>query len=226
MNLTYYGHSCFGVEFGGVRLLFDPFISPNELAKSIDPDSVPADYILISHGHFDHLADAVSIARRTGAVVVSNFEIIQWLGGQGVSNAHPMNHGGSHAFAFGSVKYVAAIHSSVLPDGTYGGNPGGFVVSGAPGTFYYSGDTALTFDMKLIGEDFDVDFGVLPIGDNFTMGAPDAAKAATFVGTSKVVGVHYDTFPPIVIEKAAAHAAFDKQGVALHLPKIGETISI
>ena len=225
MKLTYFGHSCFGVEFGGANLLFDPFISPNELAKGIDIDSIPADFILVSHGHFDHIADAETIAARTGATVISNFEVVQWLSGKGLSNVHPMNHGGQKKFPFGTVKYVAAIHSSVLPDGTYGGNPGGFVVSGPEGCFYYSGDSALTFDMKLIGEDSDVNFAVFPIGDNFTMGAEDAAKAAGFVGTSKVVGVHYDTFPPIVIDKKAASASFAKHGVELLLPAIGGSVS-
>lgn len=123
MKITYYGHSCFSVEVSGKTILFDPFITPNSLAADIDINTIAADYILISHGHEDHIADAVSIAKRTGAVVVSNWEIVQWLGKQGVTNTHPMNIGGHWFFDFGKVKCVNAVHSSSLPDGSYGGNP-------------------------------------------------------------------------------------------------------
>ncbi len=128
MNITYYGHSCFGVEISGKHLLFDPFITPNELAKKIDASTVKADYILVSHGHQDHIADAVNIAKRTGAKVVCAWEVGSWLEGKGVQNIHPMNIGGKVKFEFGSVKCVVAIHSSGMPDGTYGGNPMGFVI--------------------------------------------------------------------------------------------------
>lgn len=207
-------------------MLFDPFIRPNELAAGIDPTKIAADVILISHGHFDHVADAVEIAKRTGALVISNFEIYEWFGKQGLTNCHPMNLGGSHAFEFGSVKLVSAIHSSVLPDGTNGGSPGGFVVSHAGGAFYYAGDTALTLDMQLISEEFSLDFAVLPIGDNFTMGASDAARAANLLACKDVVGVHYDTFPPIVIDHAAAVETFKNSGVSLHLPAIGASVTL
>jgi L-ascorbate metabolism protein UlaG (beta-lactamase superfamily) len=226
MKLTYYGHACFGVEAAGVHLLFDPFITPNELARDIDIATVPADFIFITHGHQDHLADFLPIAQRTGAMLVSNWEIVGWFGQQGWEKAHPMNHGGSKEFPFGRVKYVNAIHSSGLPDGTYGGNPGGFVVQTAEGSFYYSGDTALTYDMKLIGEEFALQFAVLPVGDNFTMGAADAVRAAAFVGASKVVGVHYDTFPYIVIDKEKAAGLFKADNRTLLLPSIGETIEV
>jgi L-ascorbate metabolism protein UlaG (beta-lactamase superfamily) len=222
MKFTYYGHSCFAVETGGATLLFDPFITPNELAKSIDVDAIPADFILLSHGHFDHVADAVQIAKRTGATVIANFEVATWIGKQGVAAVHGMNHGGSFAFDFGRVKYVNAIHSSSLPDGSYGGQPGGFVVkTKSEGNFYFAGDTALTFDMKLIAEEFQLRFAVLPIGDNFTMGAADAARAAAFVGCDEIVGVHYDTFPPIRIDHLAAKAIFSAAGKRLHLLEIG-----
>jgi len=227
MKLTYYGHACFAVELGGKTLLFDPFITPNEMAKSIDIDQVPAHFILLSHGHADHVADAVAIAKRTGAQVIAAFEVAQWLGGQGLENVHAMNHGGAYSFDFVRVKMVSAIHSSVLPDGTYGGNPAGFVVTGPEGGFYYSGDTALTLDMKLIAEEFtDLKFAVLPIGDNFTMGAAEAGKAAQFSGCPAVVGVHYDTFPPIKIDHAAAKATFDQARLPLHLPGIGESLEL
>src|SRR5215472_10049654 len=204
MKVTYYGHSCFGVEVGGKNLLFDPFITGNELARNVDVKKIPADYILISHGHSDHVGDAVAIAKRTGATMVSNFEITQWAGKQGVPKAHPLNHGGGHQFEFGRVKFVNAIHSSSLPDGTYGGNPGGFVVETAEGVFYYSGDTALTMDMKLIGEAQQLKFAALCIGDNFTMDVIDAVRAAEFVKCNEILGLHYNTFPPIHIDTGAA----------------------
>jgi len=226
MNFTYYGHSCFSVEIADRHLLFDPFITPNELAKAISLDTIKADYVLISHGHFDHINDAVTLALKTGATVVSNFEIVSWLGKQGVSKGHPMNHGGAWKFDFGRVKYVNAVHSSLLPDGANGGNPGGFVIESADGTFYFAGDTALTLDMKLIPEEFSLDFAILPIGDNFTMGAKDAAKAAQFLGVKTVIGVHYDTFPYIKIDHPAAIKTFADAGVVLRLPEIGSTISL
>lgn len=224
MKITYYGHACFSVETSGSVLLFDPFITPNDLAKEIDVDAIPADFILLSHGHFDHVTDAARIALRTGATVVANFEVAQWIGRQGVSPVHAMNPGGSHAFDFGRVKSVNAIHSSSLPDGSYGGQPGGFVVETQDGAFYYSGDTALTRDMELIGEEFNLRFAVMPVGDNFTMGAADAARAADFAGCDEVVGVHFDTWPPIAIDHEAARAAFAKHDKQLHLLKIGASL--
>ena len=226
LSFTYYGHSCFAVVVDGVRLLFDPFITGNPKASSIDVNSIEADYILITHGHGDHLADAVAIATRTGAMVISNYEIASWLGKQGVSRTHGMNFGGSYPLPFGRAKYVVAVHSSTLPDGSPGGNPGGFVVTNGARTFYYAGDTALTYDMKLIEAEFSVDFAVLPIGDTFTMGPEDAARAAAFVGTGKVIGVHFDTFPPIAIDHGMARGHFEQLGMELVLPVIGETIAL
>jgi L-ascorbate metabolism protein UlaG (beta-lactamase superfamily) len=226
MKLSYFGHACFSVQMGGKILLFDPFITPNPLASRIKLENIRADYILISHGHADHIADAVEIARLTEATIVSNFEIVTWLGKEGIEKAHPMNHGGGRTFDFGRVKYVNAVHSSQLPDGSYGGNPGGFVIENADGTFYYSGDTALTYDMQFIAEEFKLRFAVLPIGDNFTMGARDAAKAAGLVKCNQVVGVHYDTYPPIKIDHAAAAATFERAGVKLHLVPIGGSVDL
>lgn len=226
MTLTYYGHACFGVSIGGKNLLFDPFITYNELAKGIDIESIPADYILLSHGHEDHVADAEAIAKRTNAMVVSNFEIVSWYGKKGITNGHPMNHGGSKQFDFGTVKYVNAVHSSELPDGSYGGNPGGFVITSDEGSFYYAGDTALTMDMKLIGDYMDVDFAILPIGDNFTMGPEDAAICCEMVNVKKAIGMHFDTFPYIVIDTEAAKRTFEKKDKELIIMEIGQTIEI
>ena len=225
MKFTYYGHSCFCVEVKGKKLLFDPFISPNELANGIDVNKVEADYILISHGHEDHIADCVSIAKRTGALVICNFEIYLWLKQQGVEQLHPMNTGGKKAFDFGTVKCVTAVHSSSLPDGSDGGNPMGFVIM-ANKNFYYSGDTALTLDMQLKPQGSPISFCILPIGDNFTMGYEDAARAAHMFSSHTVVGVHYNTFPYIVIDTVKATDYFKHNGLDLKLPAIGETIEL
>jgi L-ascorbate metabolism protein UlaG (beta-lactamase superfamily) len=226
MKLTYYGHSCFMVETAGKKLLFDPFISPNELAKEISISSIEADYILLSHGHVDHIADCVAIAQATGAKVVCNWEIYEWLGKKGVSNAHPMNTGGKWNFGEFTVKCTAAQHSSGLPDGSYGGNPMGFIITSNEGSFYYSGDTALTMDMQLIPRWAKLNFAVLPIGDNFTMDCEDAAEAASMVNCKTVVGVHYDTFGFIKIDHSKAKETFESTGCQLLLPGIGQTILI
>lgn len=226
MNITYFGHSCFAVEVNGKTLLFDPFISPNELAKSINIDNVKADYILISHGHEDHIADAVSIAKRTGAKVISCWEIHTWLNKQGVTNTHPMNVGGKWLFDFGKVKCVAAVHSSSLPDGTYGGDPMGFIIESSQGNFYYAGDTALTYDMKLIGEYRKLNFSFLPIGDNFTMGIDNAIIASDYIKCNKVIGMHYDTFEFIKIDHSEAKNKFQLSGKELTLLSIGQTLNM
>jgi len=225
MKFTYYGHSCFNVDVKGKKLLFDPFISPNDLAASVDINKIEADYILLSHGHADHIADCVSIAKRTNALVICNWEIYLWLQKQGVENIHPMNTGGRNTFEFGTVKCVTAQHSSSLPDGTYGGNPMGFVIM-AETNFYYSGDTALTMDMQLIPQGSPVSFSIMPIGDNFTMGYEDAVRATHMIGSHTVVGVHYNTFPYIVIDTEKAKQHFQQNGLELKLPGIGETIEL
>jgi L-ascorbate metabolism protein UlaG (beta-lactamase superfamily) len=226
MKVISYGHSCFSVVVAGKHLLFDPFITGNPLAAAVDAESVPADFILISHGHDDHMLDAIAIARRTGALVISNFEIVEWLTKQGLERLHAMNHGGAWEFEFGRVKLVNAVHSSMLPDGSYGGNPGGFVVETSEGSFYYSGDTALTLDMQLIPGLTPLRFAVLCIGDNLTMGIDDAIRAAEFVKCDQVLGVHYDTFPTIRISPSDAKARFKAKGKTLHLLKPGESFDL
>lgn len=226
MKFTYYGHSCFSIEFEGYRLLFDPFISPNEKAEKIDIDAIQADYILLTHGHQDHVVDLERIANNTGATLISNFELVSYFEEKGVKG-HPLNHGGAAEFPFGRVKYVTAIHSSVLPDGTYGGNPGGFVVEGKEQTFYFAGDTALTYDMRLIPEmGFELDVAILPIGDNFTMGLDEAVMASDFVQCNQIIGVHYDTFPYIEIDHEEAKKKFASKKKTLYLLAVGEQIDI
>jgi len=226
MKLTYYGHACFSVQAGGKTLLFDPFITPNPLAQKIDVEKIAADYILISHGHGDHVADVVKIADRTGAAVIAPYEVGSWFEGNGVKNVQSLNHGGATKTDFGRVKLTAAIHSSSMPDGSYGGNPCGFVIESSDGNFYYSGDTALTMDMKLIGETTKLRFAVFPIGDFFTLGIEDALRAADFVKVDKIVGVHYDTFPPITVDHGAVLKAARDAGRELLLPGIGESVEI
>lgn len=222
MKLNYFGQSCFLLEINGTKILFDPFITPNELAKDIDVEQIECDYILVSHGHQDHVADLETIAKRTKAKVVSSFEIIAWLQKKGVDNGHPMNLGGSWDFDFGKVKMVYAAHSNSLPDGTYAGTAAGFVIQADGKTLYFAGDTALTQEMKLTGELFDVDYAFLPIGDNFTMGISDAIVACEFVKCKKAIAMHYDTFGYIKVDHDQAKKAFADAGVELSMLKISD----
>ena len=225
MKFTFYGHSCFSIEVAGKKLLFDPFITGNELAKDIDINTIEADYILLSHGHGDHVADMAAIAKRTGAKVIAAYEVTNWAEKQGVENVHGMNYG-AFDFEFGNVRFVPAWHSSGLPDGSYGGNPGGWLLKTAEGNFYYAGDTCLSMEMQLIPRYAKLDFAILPIGGNFTMNAEDAVIAADFIQCKKIIGVHYDTFGYIVVDHEKVKEQFSSAGLSLTLPEIGETISL
>ena len=226
MRFTYYGHSCFSVLAAGKRLLFDSFVTANPLARAVDADRIEADFIFVSHGHYDHTTDVARIARRTGAKVLGNWELFDWFKKCGLENAHPINTGGQFTFDFGTVKSFAAQHSSSLPDGSYGGVACGFAFQTPDGAFYYSGDTALSMDMRLVPDWAKLDFAVLPIGDGLTMGVTDAIKAARWVGVNEVVGVHYDTFDFIKLTTARRLKSFDEAGMRLHLLDIGSVIEI
>jgi L-ascorbate metabolism protein UlaG (beta-lactamase superfamily) len=225
MKFTYYGHACFAVEIAGKKILFDPFITGNPLAKDIDVNSIEADYILISHGHGDHVGDLISIAKRTGATVVGAAEVMGWAHNNGCEKVHGMNYG-TFQFDFGKVSFVPAWHSSGLPDGSYGGNPGGFVIQSAEGNFYFAGDTCLMMDMQLIPYYAKLDFAVLPIGGNYTMDVAQAVIAADFIKCDKIIGIHFDTFEVIRIDHEDAKQQFSAAGKQLTLPTMGEAINL
>lgn len=225
MKITFYGHACLGIEVSGKHIIVDPFITGNPKAAHIDINSLKADYILLTHAHQDHTLDVEAIASRTGAVIVSNYEIASHYGAKGL-NYHPMNHGGSWNFDFGKVKYVIALHTSSFPDGSYGGQPGGFVIEGEHKNIYIAGDTALTMDMKLIPMRTKLDLAILPIGDNFTMDVDDAIIASDFVDCDKILGYHFDTFGYIEINHTEAKKKFFDAGKDLMLLEIGESIAL
>jgi L-ascorbate metabolism protein UlaG (beta-lactamase superfamily) len=203
-RLCWLGHAALLLESDGQRLLIDPFLNGNP-AATVKPGEVQADFILVSHGHGDHVGDTIAIARRTGATVVANYEIAEWLKKQGLhaDKVHGQQHGGGHAFPFGRVKLTLAFHGSALPDGSYGGNPCGFLITFQDGTrFYDAADTALFGDMRLIGEE-GLDLALLPIGDNYTMGPDDALRAVKLLQPRKVVPIHFNTWPPIAQDAKA-----------------------
>lgn len=226
MKITFYGQNSLSIEVGGKHIIVDPFITGNDLSKDkVDIKQLKADYILVTHAHQDHTLDVEAIAKNTGATVVSNYEIANHYEAKDLK-VHPMNHGGSWEFDFGKVTYVNAIHTSSFPDGSYGGQPGGFVVEAGEKCIYIAGDTALTMDMKLIPMRHNLDLAVLPIGDNFTMGVDDAVIASDFIECNKILGCHYDTFGFIEIDHKVAKEKFKMKKKELLLLEIGESIEI
>lgn len=222
--VTWYGHAVIGLEVAGKRLLVDPFLSGNP-AAAVSPQRVQPDYILISHGHGDHLGDAVSIAKRTGAVVIGNFEIATWFEGQGLA-VHAQHIGGGYQHPFGHLKLTQALHGSALPDGTYGGNPCGFLLTADGKKVYLACDTGLFGDMRLIGEE-GIDLAVLPIGDNYTMGPSDALRAVKLIQPRHVIPVHYNTWD-LIRQDANAWAGQVKSetGADVHVLKPGESFEM
>jgi len=225
IKLTWYGHACFLIETNRARLLTDPFLSGNPLAP-VRADKVAADYILVSHGHGDHVGDAVAIAKRTGATVISNFEIQNWFVGEGVENVHPQHIGGGHDYPWGRVKLTIAHHGSCLPDGTYGGNPAGFLFYIEGKTIYHACDTGLFYDMKLIGEE-GIDLAILPIGDNFTMGPDDALRAVKLIEPKQAIPIHYNTFDVIKQDPHAwARRVESETATEVVVMKPGDTLEL
>ncbi len=227
MKITYLGHATLLIETNGKRLIVDPFISGNPLAKDkFIVENIETDYILVTHAHQDHVLDVQDIAEANPAArLISNFEIVTYFSKYGI-DGHPMNHGGSWNFDFGRVTMVNAWHSSSFADGTYGGNPAGFVIENEGKAIYIAGDTGLTMDMKLIPMFTKLDLAVLPIGDNFTMGIESAVVAADFVECNRVLGYHYDTFGYIEIDHQKAQDTFNKAGKDLILLPIGDSIEV
>jgi L-ascorbate metabolism protein UlaG (beta-lactamase superfamily) len=200
-ELTWLGHGSWLIAAGDHRVVLDPFLDDSPVA-AVKADDVQADFILVSHGHYDHVSDVERIARRNGATIISNFEICQWFGAKGIDKTHAMNIGGSHAFPFGRVKMTIAHHTSSMPDGANGGAPAGFLLSLPEGNVYFACDTGLFYDMKLIGA-AGIALAALPIGDNFTMGPDDALEAVKLIGPKRVVPVHRSTWPLIAQDAEA-----------------------
>jgi L-ascorbate metabolism protein UlaG (beta-lactamase superfamily) len=225
-SLTWYGHATLGLETNGCHILIDPFFSDNP-ACTTKANTISADFILVSHGHGDHIGDTVPIARRTGATVITNFEVGNWLARQGLKKIHQQHIGGGYTHPFGYLKLTLALHGSALPDGSYGGNPTGFLLTTKDGKkIYLAGDTGLFGDMKLIGEE-GIDLAVLPIGDNFTMGPEDALRAVKLLTPRHVVPIHYSTFGVIVQDADAwAKRVRAETDAVPHVLKVGESFSL
>lgn len=227
MKAIYYGHSSVELQLQGANVLLDPFISPNPQASHIDINTLQPDYILLSHAHEDHVADVAAIQKRTKAKVVAVVETAVWVGRQDIPGSEiiSFNFGGTIQTDFGSAKMVYALHTSGTPDGQYGGVPVGYVLESGGKKIYFAGDTALTLEMKLLAE-IGLDWAFLPIGGYFTMDVADAITASRFINCKNIVGIHYDTFPPITIDKESAMKRFADAGLNLHLLEIGAELTL
>jgi L-ascorbate metabolism protein UlaG (beta-lactamase superfamily) len=226
-TITWLGHNAWSIESGGATILVDPFLNDSPTAP-VKSEGVNADYILLSHGHGDHVGDTVAIAKRTGAVVLSNFEVGQWLTKKGLpaEKVIGMNPGGGIEQPFGHVKFTIAHHSSSMPDGSYGGVPGGFLLRLEESRVYFACDTALFLDMKLIGSG-GLDLAVLPIGDLYTMGPEDSVDAVKLLNPKRVAPCHYNTWPPIAQDAGAwAERVRSHTGAEPIVLEPGETITL
>ncbi len=222
---TWFGHATQMLDVNGTKLLVDPFFNGNPAAP-ITADKAQADFILVSHGHGDHVGDAVAIAKRTGATVIANFEIVNWFEGQGISKVHAQHIGGGYTYPFGYLKLTQAMHGSALPDGSNGGNPAGFLLTAEGKKVYLACDTGLFGDMKLIGEE-GIDLAVLPIGDNYTMGPDDALRAVKLLQPKHVIPVHYNTWDLIAQDvQAWAKRVTAETSAKVHMSKPGESYTL
>ncbi len=227
MKLRYFGHSAFEITTDQVNLLFDPFITGNSHVDGrVSPDDLSPDVILLTHAHGDHWGDTMSIASRSGALIVANFEITQYVQKQGHSRVHPMNTGGSWRFEWGRVIQTYARHSSSFPDGTYGGNPNGYIIHADDRCVYALGDTCPFAEMEWIGEEHDVDLALVPIGDCFTMGLSDSIRAIRMIRPTLSVPIHYNTFPPIQVDAAAWESLVANAGFVARVLQPGETLEL
>lgn len=217
IKITWFGHAFFMIETNKATILIDPFIEGNKLCP-VSVKDIKADYICITHGHGDHVGNATEIAKKSGSIIISNPEICAWLGTKGVKNFHSMQIGGSYKFPWGKLKMTMALHSSPMPDASYGGNPAGFIFSIDDKKIYHAGDTGLFGDMKLIGEE-KIDLALLPIGDNYTMGPDDALKALNLINPCKVIPMHFNTFD--VIKQNVVHWIKD-----VNASKLSEAIQL
>ncbi|MFC0317623.1 MULTISPECIES: metal-dependent hydrolase [Olivibacter] len=227
MKATFYGHATIALELAGANVLFDPFITPNEQAKHIDINTLKPDYIMLSHAHEDHVADVAAIQKNSDATVVAIVETAAWVGRQGINQDKiiAFNFGGTLKTSFGTAKMVYALHTNGTPDQQYGGVAAGYLIKSGDKKIYFAGDTALTLEMKLLADE-QLDWAILPIGDHYTMGVDDAIKAAGFVTCKNIIGIHYNTFPPIKINEEEAKQKFAAAGLNLHLLAIGESITL
>lgn len=227
ISVTYYGHACFEFNFNGIKVLMDPFISYNPLAKHINIEDIKPDYIFLSHAHQDHLVDLVQIQKQSDAVVGAIVETAAWVKNQGVKEDKVIdfNFGGTLSLPFGKVKMVYALHTSSTPDGAYGGVPCGYVFFIGDKKIYFAGDTALTLEMSLL-KDLNLDCAILPVGGHYTMDMYDAVKATSLINCNNVIAMHYDTFPPVTIDKQELNKVFSQAGINLNLLEIGNSINL
>ncbi len=226
MKITYYGHSCFVLETGGKTLLFDPFLSANPLAKDLPWLSIKPDYVLVSHAHYDHILDAEYFLKERGATLIANFEIGTWMLKKGNYNVVKMNLGAKKDFPFGRLRMTAAYHSSTLPDGSPGGNPGGFLIESEFGRFYFAGDTGLGPYLEFIGNHWPPALAFLPVSGQVVMDAEDAVIAAKWLNCDHVIGMHFNAFPDLTIDTDVAHKIFEQGNKKLTLLKPGQTIEL
>ncbi|WOO43110.1 metal-dependent hydrolase [Rubellicoccus peritrichatus] len=228
MKLTFLGHAACMIETAEHRLLIDPFLKDNPLCD-IDPADVKCDYILLTHGHADHVGDTESIAKANDATVIANYELSSFLEAKGLKT-HPLHIGGGAEFPFGRAQLTIAFHGSSYPDENglpiYMGMPGGLLIESDGKKLYHAGDTALTLEMELLGRRHDIDLALLPIGDNFTMGVHDALDAIDMIKPKAVVPIHFNTFPYIEVDPTAFIEGAAVKGVAGHLLKCGDQIDV